>query len=109
MKRRTALTFWERTYLPQILGGLMVTLGNPKSIAFYAGLLPTFIDLEKLSLAEAAVMAVIVILTVGLIPAAYALAAAGSRNFFGSPARRLLLNRTAGTMMIGAALTVALR
>ena len=54
-------------------------------------------------------MAVIVILTVGLIPAAYALAAAGSRNFFGSPARRLLLNRTAGTMMIGAALTVALR
>jgi threonine/homoserine/homoserine lactone efflux protein len=91
------------------IGGLMLTLGNPKTIAFYAGLLPTFIDLEKLSLAEAAVMGVIVILTVGLIPAAYALAAAGSRNFFESPARRLLLNRTAGTMMIGAAVTVALR
>lgn len=25
MKRREALTFWERTYLPQIVGGLMVT------------------------------------------------------------------------------------
>jgi len=26
MKRREALTFWERTYLPQIVGGLMVTM-----------------------------------------------------------------------------------
>jgi threonine/homoserine/homoserine lactone efflux protein len=92
-----------------LLGGFMVTISNPKTIAFYAGLLPTFIDLEKLSAGDAVAMGLIVILTVGLIPAAYAVAAAGSRRFFRSPARMRLLNRTAGTMLIGSGVTVAAR
>src|SRR4051812_6738202 len=92
-----------------LLGGFMVTISNPKTIAFYAGLLPTFIDLEKLSVTDAAAMGAIVILTVGLIPAGYAVAAAGSRRFFRSPARLRLLNRTAGTMLIGSGVTVAVR
>jgi threonine/homoserine/homoserine lactone efflux protein len=85
----------------------MVTIGNPKTIAFYAGLLPTFIDLEKLSAGDAALMGLIVILIVGLIPAAYAVAAAGSRRFFQRPGRLRLMNRTAGTMLIGSGVTVA--
>lgn len=96
-----------RNYRRSLLGGFMVTIGNPKTIAFYAGLLPTFIDLEKLSAGDAVLMGLIVILTVGLIPAAYAVAAAGSRRFFQSPARMRLMNRTAGTMMIGSGITVA--
>lgn len=96
-------------YGRSLLGGFMVTIGNPKTIAFYAGLLPTFIDLEKLSAADAVAMGVIVILTVGLIPAAYAMAAASSRRFFRSPARMRILNRTAGTMLIGSGVTVAAR
>lgn len=96
-----------RNYRRSLLGGFMVTIGNPKTIAFYAGLLPTFIDLEKLSAGDAVLMGLIVILTVGLIPAAYAVAAAGSRRFFQSPARLRLMNRTAGTMLIGSGVTVA--
>ncbi len=92
-----------------LFGGFLVTISNPKTIAFYAGLLPTFIDLEKLSAGDAVAMGVIVILTVGLIPAAYAVAAAGSRRFFRSPARLRGLNRTAGTMLIGSGITVAVR
>lgn len=92
-----------------LAAGFLVTIGNPKSIAFYAGLLPTFIDLEKLSAGDALAMGVIVILLVGLIPAAYAVAAASSRRFFRSPARMRLLNRTAGTMLIGSGVTVAAR
>lgn len=92
-----------------LVAGFLVTIGNPKSIAFYAGLLPTFIDLEKLSAGDALAMGGIVILVVGLIPAAYAVAAASSRRFFRSPARLRVLNRTAGTMLIGSGLTVAAR
>jgi threonine/homoserine/homoserine lactone efflux protein len=92
-----------------LVAGFLVTIGNPKTIAFYAGLLPTFIDLEKLSAGDALAMGVIVILTVGLIPAAYAVAAAASRRFFRSPARLRMLNRTAGTMLIGSGVTVAVR
>jgi threonine/homoserine/homoserine lactone efflux protein len=92
-----------------LAAGFLVTIGNPKSIAFYAGLLPTFIDLEKLSTGDSVAMGVIVILIVGLIPAAYAVAAASSRRFFRSPARLRVLNRAAGTMLIGSGVTVAVR
>jgi threonine/homoserine/homoserine lactone efflux protein len=92
-----------------LIAGFLVTIGNPKTIAFYAGLLPTFIDLEQLSAGDALAMGGIVVLVVGLIPAAYALAAASSRRFFRSPARLRLLNRTAGTMLIGSGVTVATR
>jgi threonine/homoserine/homoserine lactone efflux protein len=96
-----------RDYRRSLLAGFMVTISNPKTIAFYAGLLPTFIDLGKLSAGDALAMGGIVILIVGLIPAAYAVAAAGSRRFFHSPARMRLMNRTAGTMLIGSGVTVA--
>lgn len=91
------------------LGGFLVTAGNPKAIAFYAGLLPTFIDLPTLSAGEAVVMGGIVVVTVGAIMAAYAALAAGSRQFLASPARMRLLNRGAGTMLIGSGVTVAAR
>jgi threonine/homoserine/homoserine lactone efflux protein len=94
--------FWR-----SLLGGLMVTISNPKTIAFYAGLLPTFVDLQRLSGREALAMGAIVVLIVGAIPAAYAFAAAGSRRFLSRPNRLLVMNRTAGTMMIGAGVTVA--
>lgn len=90
-----------------LVGGLVVTISNPKSIGFYAGLLPTFINLEKLSVSEALTMGAIVVLLVGGIPAAYAYAPARSRRFFNRPSRLKLMHRTAGTMMIGAGVTVA--
>jgi threonine/homoserine/homoserine lactone efflux protein len=91
------------------LGGFVVTISNPKTIGFYAGLLPTFIDLERLSAAEAVAMGGIVLVVVGVIPAAYAYVAARSRRFLARPAQVRLLNRTAGTVMIGTGLTVATR
>jgi threonine/homoserine/homoserine lactone efflux protein len=90
-----------------MLGGLIVTLGNPKSIAFYAGLLPTFVDLQKLSAGDALAMSLIVVLVVGAIPAAYAAVAAGSRRFLNQPSRLRIINRAAGTMMIGTGVAVA--
>lgn len=97
----------QRGFKRSLLGGLVVTVSNPKTIGFYAGLLPTFIDLEKLSVGDAAAMGVIVVLVVAGIPAAYACAAARSRQFFNHPSRLKLMHRTAGTMMIGAGVTVA--
>jgi threonine/homoserine/homoserine lactone efflux protein len=99
----------ERSYGRDFVAGFLITISNPKTIGFYAGLLPTFIDLERLRLIDVAAMTGIVILVVGLIPAAYAYAAAKSRRFFQSAGRVKLMNRTAGTMMIGSGITVATR
>jgi threonine/homoserine/homoserine lactone efflux protein len=97
----------RRSSFGTLLGGLGVTLGNPKTIAFYAGLLPTFIDLRQLTLPSALAMAGIVILLVGGIIGTYAVAAARARGFLGNRRYLKLVNRTAGTMMIGAGVTVA--
>jgi len=103
----TAAVPQRRGFLSTLLGGLGVTLGNPKTIAFYAGLLPTFIDLQRLTLPTALAMAGIVVLLVGGIIGAYAVAAAQARGFLGNRRYLKLVNRTAGTMMIGAGVTVA--
>jgi len=96
-----------RGHIGNLLAGLGVTLGNPKTIAFYAGLLPTFIDLQRLTFPTAIAMAGIVVLLVGGIIATYALVAAQARGFLGNRRYLKLVNRTAGTMMIGAGVTVA--
>lgn len=99
----------RRGFRRSMLGGFVVTISNPKTIAFYAGLLPTFVDLEKLSAGDALTMGIIVVLIVGVILAAYALAASASRRFLARPSRLQLMNRTAGTVMIGTGVTVAVR
>jgi threonine/homoserine/homoserine lactone efflux protein len=99
----------QRGFGLNALAGLTLTLGNPKTIAFYAGLLPTFIDLEKLTAGEMAIMMLIMLPVVGGIPSAYAFGAARARRFLNSPRRLRLMNRTAGTMMIGAGVAVAAR
>jgi threonine/homoserine/homoserine lactone efflux protein len=99
----------ERGFKRSFIGGLTVTLSNPKAIAFYAGLLPTVVDLDRLSASNAILMGVIVVFVVGAIPTLYALAASRTRRFFGSPRKMKLMNRTAGTVMIGAGVAVAVR
>ena len=54
-------------------------------------------------------MGITLVMIVGVIPAAYALAAAASRRFLTRPSRLKILNRTAGTMMIGTGVTVVAR
>lgn len=97
----------QRGQLGTLLGGLGVTLGNPKTIAFYASLLPTFIDLQHLTLSTAIAMAGIVVVVVGGIIGTYAIAAAQARGILGNRRYLKIVNRTAGTMMIGAGVTVA--
>lgn len=99
----------ERGYSRGFVAGFLVTLSNPKTIGFYAGLLPTFIDLERLTVIDAVAMGATVVAVVGTIAGGYAYAAAKSRKFLQSPRRVKLMNRTAGTMMIGSGLAVATR
>jgi threonine/homoserine/homoserine lactone efflux protein len=88
-------------------GGLVLTLGNPKAILFYAAFLPTFIDVTRLDAADIAVAVVTVILF--LVMLGYCSLAARARRLFRSPQSMRWLNRGAGTLMIGAGAAVATR
>jgi len=93
----------------RILGGLFITLGNPKVILFYAGFLPTFMDLGQLTVGDVCIVAGLVagvlLLTLGF----YAFSAARARVLFTKPRALRNLNRGAGTIMVGAGLSIATR
>lgn len=92
------------------LSGLTLTLGNPKTIAFYLALLPLVIDLEQVGLtmyAGALVpLTVAVLLVVG---GGFILAALGVRRLLASAAAQRRLHRGAAVAMAGAAGTMMLR
>src|SRR5436189_1721366 len=91
MAAGTPLPTEQRGFARNALAGVALTLGNPKTIAFYAGLLPTFIDLEKLTPGDMAVMMLIMLPVVGGIPTAYAYAAARARRFLNNHRRVRLM------------------
>lgn len=96
----------RRGFIGNLLIGFGTALGNPKTMIFYASLLPSVIDLNHLTPAMIAVMNGIVFVTIGLIPGAYGLAAARARRLLANRRYQKLANRTAGSLMIGAGIAV---
>ncbi len=91
------------------LAGLAITLGNPKVIVFFMALLPTVVDLARLTLLGAAEIAGLIVVILSLVLGGYALAAARARSLFRSPRAVRALNRATGAAMAGAAVAVATR
>jgi threonine/homoserine/homoserine lactone efflux protein len=91
------------------LGGLAVTMGNPKVMVFYLALLPTFLDLTRITLAGFVELVLATLTVLGVVFAGYIALAARARRLFTSPRSIRILNRTTGTVMAGAAAAVAAR
>jgi threonine/homoserine/homoserine lactone efflux protein len=89
------------------LGGLALTLGNPKVVAFYLALLPNLIDLTRAGLTGYVELASVSIAVLTVVFGAYVIAAARARTLFRSVRAMRLLNRVGGTMIAGAAVAVA--
>lgn len=89
--------------------GLMVTLGNPKTMIFYIAILPTIIDLKSVTARDYAVLAVVTVLVLVLVLVPYLALAAQARWFLKSPRALKALNRTAAGFMAGAAAAIAAR
>lgn len=90
-----------------LLGGMAVSLGNPKVVVFYLALLPSLVDLTQVGWVGFIELAGICVAILAIVLGAYALAAARARTMFRSPRAMRLLNRTGGTLMAGAAAAVA--
>jgi threonine/homoserine/homoserine lactone efflux protein len=91
------------------MAGLAVTMGNPKVMVFYLALLPTFLDLTRITLLGFAELVVATLTVLGVVFAGYIALAARARRLFTSPRAIRILNRTTGTIMAGAAAAVAAR
>lgn len=100
----------RRGLLGAAAAGLTLTLGNPKTIAFYLALLPLVIDLESVGIGVWA--GALVPLTVAILLAvggAFILAALGVRRLLSSASAQRRLHRGAAVAMAGAAGTMIAR
>lgn len=92
-----------------LLGGLAVTMGNPKAILFYMAILPTVLDLSTITGGGLVLAAVVVVVVLTLVCAVYAFLASRARRMLQSPAAMRRLNRTSGALLIGVGAWVASR
>lgn len=86
------------------LSGLTITLGNPKTIAFYLALLPLVINLESVSLHTWGLMLVpLTIAVLFIVGGLFVLGAVRIRHVLASQRAQHFLFRGAALMMLGAA------
>jgi threonine/homoserine/homoserine lactone efflux protein len=91
------------------LSGLLVTLGNPKTMLFYVALVPTLIPLTQIGATDYAALVALtfVVLMTVLIP--YILLASKARILLKKPTALMLLNRSAASILAGTAAYIAAR
>lgn len=90
-------------------GGLLLTMGNPKTMLFYLALLPALIDLPNLTATGFLEIAATVVVIFAIIFTGYVVLAVHARRMFTSPRAIRIVNRTSGAAMAGAAAVVAVR
>ena len=100
----------RKSFLSASLSGFTITLGNPKTIAFYLALLPVVIEIEKVSVQNWAgilvPLTIVVLLGVGAL---FILGAIGVRQILSSARAQKLLHRGAATTMLAAAGTMVVK
>ncbi len=92
-----------------LIAGAALTLGNPKVMIFFLALLPTVVDLSTIGVADYFKIAAAMCVILSSVLSAYVLAALRTRSLFKSTRAVRWLNRSTGTIMAGAAVTVATR
>jgi threonine/homoserine/homoserine lactone efflux protein len=80
----------------------IVTALNPKSIVFFVAFLPQFLDLTQPLFFQMAVFEVTFLVLATLNAALYGLLASMARDTIARPSVRRIVNRTGGSLMIGA-------
>jgi threonine/homoserine/homoserine lactone efflux protein len=99
----------ETHFWPNYAAGLLLMFGHVQAMLFYAALLPGFVNLSTLTAQDFALLALMLIVILGGVNAAYALAAARARRFFADARAQRTLHRAAACLMLLAAALVATR
>lgn len=89
------------------LHAFVVTALNPKSIIFFVAFLPQFLDPAAPQVLQFFVFEVTFVVLATLNAAAYALLASGARGVIRKASVQRFVNRTGGSLMIGAGLLAA--
>jgi threonine/homoserine/homoserine lactone efflux protein len=95
--------------LQLFLGSLALTLGNPKTMVFFLAVLPTVVELKRLTTGGFLAMALVIACVLPAVLGAYTVFAARARARLSRPATVRWVQRGTGAVMAGAAIAVATR
>jgi threonine/homoserine/homoserine lactone efflux protein len=99
----------EGHFWPNYGAGLLLMMSHVQAMLFYAALLPGFVNLAELDLADLLLLGAMLIVVIGGVNSAYALLASRARRFFANERALRAVNRAAGTLMFVAAALVLTR
>jgi threonine/homoserine/homoserine lactone efflux protein len=91
------------------LGGLSITLGNPKIMMFYLALLPSIIDVERIQGHGFAALVITMLIILMCVDLSWVSLAAGARRLMKSRRAVKIANRCGAAAMAGAAAAIAAR
>ncbi len=91
------------------IAGIVLTLGNPKTMLFYTALTPAILDLTHATAADFGRLILVLVIVYGAVLATYVALAARARRLFRSAGAVKRMNRTCGVAMAGAATAIATR
>lgn len=92
-----------------VMLGLVVTLGNPKPILFYGALLPTFLDLSKVTQTDFFILMAVVLAVSIAVYSGYMLLIERAKFMLAKTNAARRLNQATGVMLIGSGIAVAAR
>jgi threonine/homoserine/homoserine lactone efflux protein len=89
--------------------GASIALGNPKAILFHASIMPLILNLNTMTAADGLLVVAVVISVNVVTMGIYAALAGRASGWFKTPRRMRLMNRFAGSAMIGTGALIAAR
>jgi threonine/homoserine/homoserine lactone efflux protein len=89
------------------LAGLMITLGNPKIAIFYLALLPSLVNLGRITVRAWGELTLLTLLILAGVDLAWSAAAARTRQLLINRRAMRVTNRVGATVMAGAAVAIA--
>ncbi|GGF49775.1 lysine transporter LysE [Azorhizobium oxalatiphilum] len=87
--------------------GVALTIGNPKTMAFYLAALPAMMDLEHLSTLGFLEMSGVICVVLGCVFALYVHITDRTRRMVAGASALKIINRVCGTVLAGTAVAVA--
>ena len=90
-------------------GTLALTLGNPKTMVFFLAVLPTVVELKRLSVGGFLEIVLVISCVLPAVLGAYAVFAARARTRLSRPETVRWVQRGTGAVMAGAAVAIATR
>jgi len=94
----------RKSQLVSFVQGFLISASNPKVILFYIAFLPTFMDLAALTGGDIILVCILTLFSLMLGLSLIAHFSAAARKFFESEKGAKALNRSAGSVMMGAGL-----